>query len=300
MMSRPMRTGVLWIALALVAAACGGGAAGVGDDQTPAAMTGPPTSISTTVALPASTTTMTSTSTTTTTTTTLPPEPALLLAFGDSFAARGGWPTQYAALAGEALGREVQVGGAVCSLGCFDMIRVLERADTRALVSDADIIVVQPRPGRVFAKPFDAYLDGTCGGEDGQDCIRTTLEDFRLYVHDLLDAATATAREDAVIRTAPAGTWAIDHFYPGVREGDPETFAIFVSAMAEYIRLVDVESEGRCILMADPSALFNGEGYMQRADPALLRDGAHPSDEGSRVIAEALHSLGYEPTAQSC
>ena len=236
----------------------------------------------------------------TTTTTTASPEPLLLLAFGDSFAARGGWPAQYAALAGETLGREAQVGGAVCSLGCTDMIRVLERADTRALVADADIIVVQPRPGRVFATPFDSYLEGSCGGEDGQDCIRATLEDFRLYVHDLLDAATATAGEDAVIRTAPAGIWAIDHFWPGLREDDPDTFVVFVEAMAEYIRLVEVESDGRCILMIDPSALLNGDDYLQRADPALLRDGAHPSDEGSRVIAEDLHALGYEPTAQSC
>lgn len=297
MMSRPNRSGLLWIALALVATACGG-TAGVGDDQTAASTTGPPTTISTTVAPPTPPTTRAST--TTSTTTTLPPEPLLLLAFGDSFAARHGWPTQYAALAGEALGREVQVGGAVCSLGCFEMIRVLERSETRALVADADIIVVQPRPGRVFAIPFDSYLDGTCGGEDGQDCIRATLEDFRLYLHDLLDAATATAREEAVIRTAPAGTWGIDHFYPGLRERDPEAFLVFIEAMAEYIRLVEVESAGRCILMTDPSALFNGEDYMQRADSALLRDGAHPSDEGSRVIAEDLHALGYEPTAQSC
>lgn len=284
----------LLVVVTVLAVACGG-TADTGGGATPQESTTITTATTTTT----STTTAPSTTSSTSTTTT-PPEPALLLAFGDSFAARAGWPTQYAALAGEALGREVQVGGAVCSLGCFDMMRVLEREDTRALVADADIIVVQPRPGRVFAMPFDSYLEGTCGGEDGQDCIRTTLEDFRLYVHDLLDAATATAREDAVIRTAPAGTWAIDHFYPGVREGDPETFAIFVSAMAEYIRLVEVESAGRCILMTDPSALFNGEDYLQRADPALLRDGAHPSEDGSRVIAEDLHALGYEPTAQSC
>ena len=294
-MSRPMRTGFLWIALALVAAACGGGAAGVGDDQTPASTTGPPTTISTSVALSASTTT-----TTTTTTTSLPPGPALLLAFGDSFASRHGWPTQYAALAGAELGTEVQVGGAVCSLACTDLIRVLERPESRSLLAEADIVVVQPRPGRVFSVPFNSYLDGTCGGEDGQECIRATLEDFRLYVHDLLDAATATTGDHAVIRTAPAGIWAIDHFYPDLREGDPDTFVVFVAAMAEYIRLVEVESDGRCILMVDPSALFNGEDYLRRADPVLLRDGAHPSDEGSRVIAEHLHSLGYEPTAQSC
>lgn len=298
MTSRRTRTVPWWIALAMVVAACGGGAT-AGDEPNAAATiasTTAPTTTVTTVGLAVPATA----DPTTTTTTTGPPEPLLLLAFGDSFAARGGWPTQYAALAGEVLGREVQVGGVACSLGCSDMIRVLEREDTRGLIADADIVVIQPRPGRVFAIPFDSYVNGTCGGDDGQDCIRATLEDFRLYVHDLLDAATATTREDAVIRTAPAGIWAIDHFWPGLRESDPDAFGVFVEAMSEYIRLVEVESAGRCILMIDPSALFNGDDYLQRADPSLLRDGAHPSDEGSRIIAENLHSLGYEPTAQSC
>ncbi len=286
--------GSLWIALIVFTAACGG-ATSAGKDR-PATSTTAPTTTVTTVAPRAPTTTATTTSTTTT----LPPEPLLLLAFGDSFAARRGWPTQYAALAGQALGREVQVGGATCSFACADLLRVIEKPANQALLADADIVVVQPRPGWVFSRAFGSYLDGTCGGDDGQECIRTSLENFRLHLHELLDAATATTGDDTVIRTAPAGTWAIDHFYPGLRESDPETFVVFVGAMAEYIRLVEVESAGRCILMTDASALFNGDDYMQRTDSALLRDGPHPSDEGSRLIAEHLHSLGYEPTAQSC
>ena len=142
--------GPLWMAMMVLVAACGGGVDG-GDEPAAASTTAPTTTATTLSPEPPTTSASSTTAPTssTTTTTTAPPEPLLLLAFGDSFAARGGWPAQYAALAGETLGREAQVGGAVCSLGCTDMIRVLERADTRALVADADIIVVQPRPGRV-------------------------------------------------------------------------------------------------------------------------------------------------------
>lgn len=291
--SRATRLWRIIAATALVATACGGGI-DANDDQNAT------TSVESTTSTTPVTTTTTSAPGTATTSTTTPPEPGLLLAYGDSFASRRGWPTQYAALAAEELGKEFEVRGEVCTLGCSDMIAVLVRANTKALLAKADIVVVQPRPGRVFSKPFNSYLDGTCGGEDGQECIRTALDDFRLYLHDLLDAVTGPVAETAVIRTAPAGTWAIDYFYPELRDKDPDTFSIFIQAMVEYIGLVEQESSGRCILMSDASALFNGEDYTQRIDPGHTRDGAHPSDEGSRLIAEDLHSLGYESTAQSC
>jgi lysophospholipase L1-like esterase len=287
-----IRPSTIATVLALVVVACGGGVdADTGAESTTTTATAAPIT-----AAPSTTTS----STTTTTTTTQPPEPGLLLAFGDSFAAPTGWPSQYAALAGEELGKDLQVSGQVCALGCSDIIRVLARDDIRGELARADIVVVQPRAGWVFSKSFDAYLGGTCGGEDGRECIRTSLEEFRLYVQELLDTVLAPTDDDVVVRTAPAGIWAIDFFYPDLREDDPPTFAIFVESMVEYVRIVEAESAERCILMTDPSALFNGDDYLQRADSALLRDGAHPSDEGSRVIAEYLHSLGYEPTAQSC
>jgi len=228
------------------------------------------------------------------------PATELLLAYGDSFARRGGWPSIYGEMAGDTLGGVVEVGGVSCSIGCDSILGVINGEKQRELIKEADIIVLQPFPGRVFAGPFRDFLDGACGGEAGQECLAATLADFDVYLADLLDTVTDLADPAAVIRIVPTGTWALDHFYEGLRTEDPASFEIMLTALIDFVAVIDTAAAARCIGVTDASAIFSGPDYRTPIDPSHSHDGAHPSKEGSRLIAADLHALGYEPTQGSC
>ena len=86
--------------------------------------------------------------------------------------------------------------------------------------------------------------------------------------------------------------------------GWPTQYADMVSAeFGVGVILGDQVSEAaadRCILVVDINALFTGPDYRQPIKAEYSNDGSHPSQEGSRVIAESLHGLGYEPTMGGC
>ena len=280
-------------AFAVLAAACGGAA----DSATaPTATTATPLATTTTTTTQPATTLPT---TTAAPTTTVEPEPKLLLAYGDSFASLYGWPSMYGEMAGDTLGGVVEVGGLSCSI-CKSILSVIKGAKQRELIGEATIIVLQPYPGRVFAAPFSSFLNETCGGEDGQECISDALAEFDIYVADLLDNVTDLANPDAVIRVVPTGTWALDHFYPNLRTQDPASFDIMLTALIEFADRIDAAAAARCIGVTDASALLSGPNYRDPIDPSHTHDGAHPSKEASRLIAADLHALGYTPTRETC
>jgi hypothetical protein len=232
-----------------------------------------------------------------TTTTTTASGAQLLLAYGDSFAALRGWPSGYAELASEQLGTAVEVDGVTCAIGCDSILGVIESDRQLDLLRSASIIVLQPKPGRVFAAPFANLLDGTCGGADGRECITESLAEFDVYLDELLDTVTAQANPDAIIRVIPAGTWALDYFYRGLRNDYPATFEVMITAMTEFVAMIHAAADARCIGVTDAGAILSGPNYRTPIDPAHTTDGAHPSKEASALIAADLHSLGYEPTA---
>lgn len=293
------------VALSLLAAACG--------SSSPAAIDAP---IARTTSAPVATTT-TATPVTTTTravsvaTTTAPvattseAEPDTesweLVVFGDSFASATGWPTQFADLIATEFGVEVLVDGDVCFGGCTALTRIRASERLQGLVAAAEVIVVQPQPGRVVAPLWRTYLDGDCGGSDGRECFRRAEDDFRIYVEELFDEVIELGHEAATIRaTRATGTWAIDSFHRGLRDADPETFDLFLENMLALSNHVAEAAAERCILAVDVNAIMSGPDYRQPVDPDYSRDGLHPSTEASRVIAESLGRLGYRPTAGSC
>ncbi|NND01397.1 MAG: SGNH/GDSL hydrolase family protein [Acidimicrobiia bacterium] len=107
--------------------------------------------------------------------------------------------------------------------------------------------------------------------------------------------------QGVVIRTMQAtGTWALDSFHPGLRDSAPEQFDAFLENMLILSQHVAEAAADRCIGSVDVNAILSGPDYRQPVSPEHSNDGSHPSEEGSRVIAEALRTLGYESKIGDC
>lgn len=278
------------LALSLFATACGS------PDPAGTDVPAPSASAMTATSEPVTSTIMPTTSTTEAT-----PESWDLIVFGDSFAAKRGWPAQFAAMAAAELGVTVSVDGNVCFGGCTALTGIRNSEATQDLIAEAEIIVIQPQPGRVVAPLWRSYSLGDCGGGDGLACFRDAEAGFREYVEELFDEVIALSEPGTIIRAAQAtGTWALDSFHPGLRDTAPDQFDAFLDNMLILSAHIAQAAADRCILVVDVNAIMSGPDYRQPVDPDYSDDGSHPSEEGSRVIAEALRSLGYQGTAGSC
>lgn len=240
------------------------------------------------------------------TTTALVSEPSAesweVTVFGDSLAWLSEWPTQYADMVSAEFGVEVSVNGDVCLGGCRpdSLTRIRDQEHLQALIGKAEVIVLQPQLGRIVTPQWNSYFDGECGRSDGLECFRKAEAEFRTYVEEFFDEVLALSQPGVMIRATIAGSWAVDAFHPGLRDTDPATFQTFLENILILGDQVSEAAADRCILMVDVNALFTGPDYRQPINPAYSNDGSHPSQEGSRVIAESLHGLGYEPTMGGC
>ncbi len=263
----------------LVAAACG-------STERPAAPT---------------TTAPNTTAATSTTATTAVAERWTVVALGDSFANLYGWPTQLAGMVSEELGVEVDVDGDVCFGGCSSLDRIRASAGLRDKLAAADVVVLQPQPGRVVAPLWRSYFDGDCGGADGFACFRDAESAFRTYVGELLDEVLALAQPGATVRAVRAtGTWAIESFNPGLRDTDPQAFDRFLENMLILSDHIADAAAERCIAVVDVNAIMSGPSYRDPVNPVFSNDGRHPSPEGSRVIAASIYALGFDSTPVDC
>jgi hypothetical protein len=276
------RLAAILLGLAMLATACGSTEVSTTADDRP---TPPSTTSTTTVAA----------------ITTPEAEAWDLVVLGDSFANTLGWPTQLADLIASDFGVATSVDGDVCFGGCTSLTRIRSSETLQDLIADAEVIVLQPQPGRVITPLRRSYFDGECGGTDGLECFRQAEDEFRGYVEELFDEVIALSQPGAIIRTTQAtGTWAIDAFHRGLRDTDPDTFDAFLENMLDLSEHIAEAAADRCILVVDVNAIMSGADYRQPVNPNYSDHGSHPSQEGSRIIAEALHDLGYEATVGGC
>lgn len=119
----------------------------------------------------------------------------------------------------------------------------------------------------------EAYENGTCGGKDNEDCLRSAVErvkrNWEAVVAEILGLRST---EDAIIRTAGLG------YTPRV----DEVYEPYLREVNRHIAETAAENE---IPYAQP---YLDDGYMSP-------DGIHPNDDGYGVIAERLRALGYVP-----
>jgi lysophospholipase L1-like esterase len=137
----------------------------------------------------------------------------------------------------------------------------------------------------------EAYENGTCGGADGQDCLRAAVETFKEN-WDAIMAELLSLRStgNAIIRTTgigyipyvfyvdePTDTWP--------SEGKIDDFQVFEPYVNEINRHIATTT-------ANTEILYSGVCLDKEA---VNPDGVHPNDKGHEIIADQLRALGYGP-----
>jgi lysophospholipase L1-like esterase len=213
------------------------------------------------------------------------------VAFGDSFAA---WETLSGYgytksfkddLASErgAIVHETNLAHAGDS--SVDLLRVLGEPTAQSLLRTADIVTWNIGTND-FGDARSAYRDGTCGGVDGQNCLRRAVATFTAAWDAIVLVLQSTPHKSSVVFKT------MDVFYPDSASADP-SFAVtnaYLEQMNAHIR-----STASFAPVAAVRALFNGPdgtGDPRAARPAapnglLLPDG-HPNREGASAIGLAL------------
>jgi lysophospholipase L1-like esterase len=205
------------------------------------------------------------------------------VALGDSLASGMGGEASYADFYARGLQRQTVRPVELTNLGRpgWTSAQLLEAlrssAMFRSAVAQADI-VTWDIGGNDIIRAVVRSREGTCGGDDGLDCVRETTEDFAAQ-WDAITDELATLRRDAdvALRTFDLYTPFVP---PGTRS--EETLAE-LAAMNSVI----AASDGRYgIKVAHVADAFDGA-----LDELIDDDGLHPSRAGHQRIAELLLAL---------
>jgi lysophospholipase L1-like esterase len=119
----------------------------------------------------------------------------------------------------------------------------------------------------------EAPSNGTCGGDNNEECLRTAVETFEenwdAVIAELLSLRST---DDTIIRTAGIG------YTPHV----DEVFKPYVDEVNRHVAT---------------TAANNDIPYAQQylGKEFISPDGVHPNDNGYEVIADRLRRLGYSP-----
>jgi lysophospholipase L1-like esterase len=161
-------------------------------------------------------------------------------------------------------------------------------------------VVVWTIGGNDFDQARAQYQQGTCGGTDNQDCLRTlvpafaaTCERIMIEFGWLLGARPAIMRvvdiyNPYVATDRTATSW------PASAHTDHAVLQPYLAALNASIARSAAQHQ---VGLVRAAVAFNGEAGDD--DPSarglLATDGEHPNARGNAVIAEQLHHLGYAP-----
>ncbi len=119
----------------------------------------------------------------------------------------------------------------------------------------------------------EAYRNGTCGGENNQECLHAAVEAFEEnWDAVIVELLSLRSTGNTIIRTAGIGY-------------TPRVDNVFEPYLDEVNRHVATTAANNDIPYAQPH--LGGE--------YLSPDGVHPNDDGYEVIADQLRELGYSP-----
>ncbi len=200
------------------------------------------------------------------------------VALGDSLAAgvgaERGYVDRYAAHLRNDTGARVRVSnlgvGGQTSSELLDALR--EDESMRGAIEGAEVVTFNiglNDLGRAGA----AYEEGTCGGEDGEECLRKAVDALK----DNWDAIAAELLElrstgNTIIRTPGLG-------YTPRAEDDLEHY------VSEVNRHIASTARSKAIPHVE----------IPVREVGMSPDGIHPNDAGYATIAERLRGLGFGP-----
>ena len=225
--------------------------------------------------------------------------PLDLVVIGDSFVGWSEWPDIYTGLASDALGASVLLDESLAqstALRRLDQIQSSESA--QEVIASAEILIVQPMPGWAAGPAFNAYFAGECGGEDNTECLASLAGEYAAYANEYFDLLLELVAPGTILRVVSTASWGPEGFYPELREDDPEVLFLLIDAVVGMMKESESAARARGILTIDVGAAFNGLTYKEPApDDYLVADRLHLDTKGSKIVAQLLDELGYEPTA---
>ena len=162
----------------------------------------------------------------------------------------------------------------------------------RAAVAAADVVTFDIGGNDVLIALF-SFTGGTCGGADGQDCLRDAVTGFQSNWPAILTELRAL-NPGAMMRTMTYYNPAIVDLQPG--DGTAAALKPHLSAVNDTIAAT---APAFGVDVADGPLAFNGRsgGEDPIAKGYLDADHIHPSPLGYDVLAAAFHALGYPPIA---
>ena len=219
------------------------------------------------------------------------------VALGDSMATGTGAATSYPAELADLLADDTGADIAVTNLAVDgwtsqDLLDALRNDEAmRTAVTDADLVTLDIG-GNDLLHALPAYLNGTCGGDDGLQCLHDAADDFAQRWDDLLDAVVDLRDGEA------AGVLTLDLYQPFPHD---ERLGEHLDRLRPSLDAVNAAihagAEARDLPVATVFAAFHGpDGLAEPALDGLISvDGLHPSNDGHRRIAEALLPLVPAP-----
>jgi lysophospholipase L1-like esterase len=216
-------------------------------------------------------------------------------ALGDSIAT-GVWATSgYVSVYGDHLradvGPSVQLTNlAVNGWTTSDLLGALRSNDRyRGAVQAADVVTLSIG-GNDLLQARARFMQGACGGQASEDCLRDTTDRILVNWDAILDEILA------MVGPRPAAIRTMDVYnpYAGV---DAAHLPILKPYLDEINGYYCLSAELRGIPCARVYAAFNGSsGDEDPVEKALIAfDGIHPNDRGHALIADLLRDVGYAP-----
>jgi lysophospholipase L1-like esterase len=217
-------------------------------------------------------------------------------ALGDSLATGAGADTSYVAEYADWL--EAETGSAVEVIDLAvngwtsqDLLRELSSdASMRAAVAEAHV-VTWSIGGNDLLAALPSLLQGTCGGSDGQDCIREAVEVAADSSEEVLDELLAIRGDRS------DGLLTLGLYLPFVEAPHVAPFlGDLWTHLDAFNRHLTRMAHERGVPVADVADAFHGPDGDQ--DPVtrglIAEDGLHPSDRGHAVIAHELAAAGLQ------
>lgn len=168
---------------------------------------------------------------------------------------------------------------------------ILEQMDAsqnlRDLIVNAEVITFDWDPGAI--KGEYAFLQGTCGGEDNQGCLRADYQKAKEDWIAMLDTLIALRNGDTSgMRQFIMGSWPYPVHYPDV---SPEQMSVMLKYFQEMSVFLMEEAEKREI---EYVKIFDGEYLHKKPPPEGWTDGLRLTEEGDKIILEALKKIEFE------
>jgi hypothetical protein len=225
--------------------------------------------------------------------TAIPEDAWLYIAMGDSFTGLASWPEQYAAHLEQELGVDILFKDR--SKGAQKIIQMLEGIRTdeglRRYIRQAELITVNYGSDS-FRRPVQSNRDGTCGGTDGQDCLREAFsqaeQDWEAFLDELI---ALRPPEEAAIVTFMIGVMLVQT----TCDWGSDCWDVGTSYFIDWCDFIEQSATERGIYVVDVNRYFNGEDYRQPTNKdLLLYDGFHLNSDGSAIIVDLLKGLNLD------